>query len=185
MWKSALYVHAQRTVCTTQLSKVNIVIGVVLGEVLVARVVPLVVDAVIGLALSLIAHVVIVVLVVAIFNRIFLYGRCTLYKLLELQDLDWFVLVSGSIVLPGGMLVRTLKKKRFRTSATTRTKEYKPHICTIRKPFFPPNISSDAQTKRTRRRFLTRETNDGKSPAVRQEMCRLEILGMCRPLEQR
>ena len=59
--------------------EVNIVIGVVLGEVLVARVVPLVVDAVIGLTLSLIAHVVIVVFVVAIFNRIFLYGRYTLY----------------------------------------------------------------------------------------------------------
>ena len=59
--------------------EVNIVIGVVLGEVLVARVVPLGVDAVIGLTLSLIAHVVIVVFVVAIFNRIFLYGRYTLY----------------------------------------------------------------------------------------------------------
>ena len=57
--------------------EVNIVIGVVLGEVLVARVVPLV-DAVIGLALSLIAHVV-VVFVVAILQRIFLYGRYTLY----------------------------------------------------------------------------------------------------------
>ena len=52
---------------------------VVLGEVLVARVVPLVVDAVIDLTLSLIAHVVIVVFVVAILNRIFLYGRYTLY----------------------------------------------------------------------------------------------------------
>ena len=59
--------------------EVNIVIGVVLGEVLVARVVPLVVDAVIGLTLGLIAHVVIVVFVEAIFNRIFLYGRYTLY----------------------------------------------------------------------------------------------------------
>ena len=60
--------------------EVNIVIGVVLGEVLVARVVPLVVDAVIGLTLGLIAHVVIVVFVVAIFHRIFLYGRYTLYR---------------------------------------------------------------------------------------------------------
>ena len=59
--------------------EVNVVIGVVLGEVLVARVVPLVVDAVVGLTLSLIAHVGIVVFVVAIFNRIFLYGRYTLY----------------------------------------------------------------------------------------------------------
>ena len=59
--------HAQRTVCTTQLSEVNIVIGVVLGEVLVARVDPLVVDAVIGL--------------VSILHRIFLYGRYTLYTL--------------------------------------------------------------------------------------------------------
>ena len=33
--------HAQRTVCTTQLVEVNVVIGVVLGEVLVARVVHL------------------------------------------------------------------------------------------------------------------------------------------------
>ena len=41
---------------------------------------PPVVDAVIGLTLGLIAHVVIVVFVVAIFNRIFLYGRKTLYR---------------------------------------------------------------------------------------------------------
>ena len=60
--------------------EVNIVIGVVFGEVLIERVVPLVVDAVIGLTLALIAHVVIVVFVVAIFNRIFLYGRYTLYR---------------------------------------------------------------------------------------------------------
>ena len=60
--------------------EVNIVIGVVLGEVHVARVVPLVVDAVIGLTLGLIAHVVVVVVfVVAFLNRIFLYGRYTLY----------------------------------------------------------------------------------------------------------
>ena len=58
--------------------EVNIVIDVVLGEVLVARV-PLVVDAVIGLTLGLTAHVVIVIFVVAIFNRIFLYVRYTLY----------------------------------------------------------------------------------------------------------
>ena len=60
--------------------EVNIVIGVVLGEVLVAHVVPLVVDAVIGLTLGLIAHVVIVVFVEAMFKRIFLYGRYTLYR---------------------------------------------------------------------------------------------------------
>ena len=63
---------------------VNVVIGVlvVLSELhVIVRVVPLVVDAVVGLTLSLIAHVVIVVFVVAIFNRIFLYGRCTLYTL--------------------------------------------------------------------------------------------------------
>ena len=56
--------------------EVNIVIGVVL----VARVVPVVVDAVICLTVGLIAHVVIVVFVVAIINRIFLYGRYTLYS---------------------------------------------------------------------------------------------------------
>ena len=65
--------HAQRTVCTTQLSRSTI--GVVLGEVLVARVVPLVVDAVIGLALSQIAHVDIVVFVVAILQRNFCFWR--------------------------------------------------------------------------------------------------------------
>ena len=79
VWKSALYVHAQRTGVHHAIVEVNIVIGVVLGEVLVARVVPLVVDAVIGLALGLIAHVVIVVFVVAIVHRIFLYGRFALY----------------------------------------------------------------------------------------------------------
>ena len=60
--------------------EVNIVIGVVHGEVLVARVVPLVVDAVIGLILGLIAHVVIGIFVVAMFDRIFLYGRYTVYR---------------------------------------------------------------------------------------------------------
>ena len=63
--------------------EVNIVIGVVLGEVhVVVRVhVPLVVcdDAVVGLTLGLIAHVVIVVFVVAIFHRILLYWRYTVY----------------------------------------------------------------------------------------------------------
>ena len=60
--------------------EVNIVIGVVLGELhVVARVVPLVVDAVVGLALGLIAYVIVVVFVLAILNRIFLYGRYTLY----------------------------------------------------------------------------------------------------------
>ena len=63
--------------------EINIVIGVVLGEVhVVVRVhVPLVVydDAVIELTLDHIALVVIVVFVVAIFHRIFLYGRYTVY----------------------------------------------------------------------------------------------------------
>ena len=63
--------------------EVNIVIGVVLGELhVVVRVhIPLVVcdDAVVRRTLVLIALVVIVVFVVAIFNRILLYGRYTLY----------------------------------------------------------------------------------------------------------
>ena len=71
--------HAQRTVCTTQLSRSTSSLVSLLGEVLVAHVVPLC-DAVIGLALSLIAHVVIVVFVVAILHRICLYGRKTLYR---------------------------------------------------------------------------------------------------------
>ena len=51
------------------------------GDVHVARVVvSLVVHAVVGLTLGLIAHVVVVVFVVAIFHRIFLYGRYTLYS---------------------------------------------------------------------------------------------------------
>ena len=64
--------------------EVNIVIGVVLGELhVVVRVhAPLVVcdDAVIDLTLVLIALVVIVVFVVAIFHRILLYGRYTVYR---------------------------------------------------------------------------------------------------------
>ena len=68
--------------------EVNIVIGVVLGEVLVARVVPLVVDAVVGLTLGLIAHVVIVVFVVAFFlNKIFLYGRFSLYSIRRIKHI--------------------------------------------------------------------------------------------------
>ena len=64
--------------------EVNIVIGVVLGELhVVVRVhIPLVVvcdEAVVRRTLGLIALVVIVVFVVAIFNKIFLYGRYTLY----------------------------------------------------------------------------------------------------------
>ena len=62
--------------------EVNIVIGVVLGEVLVivrVHVIPLCDDAVVGLTLGLIALVVIVVFVVAIFHRILLSGRYTLY----------------------------------------------------------------------------------------------------------
>ena len=67
-----------------EIVEVNIVIGVVLGELhVVVRVhVPLVVvcdEAVIGLTLGLIALVVIVVFVVAIFHRILLYWRYTVY----------------------------------------------------------------------------------------------------------
>ena len=72
VWKSALYVHAQRTVCTTQLSKsTSSLVSCLVSEVhVVVRVhVPLVVDAVIDLTLSLIALVVIVVFVVAIFIK--------------------------------------------------------------------------------------------------------------------
>ena len=57
--------HAQRTVCTTQLSRSTSSLVSCLVRV------PLVVDAVIGLTLGLIAHVVIVVFVVAILRRIF------------------------------------------------------------------------------------------------------------------
>ena len=74
--------HAQRSVHHA-IVEVNIVIGVVLGELhVVVRVhVPLVVcdDAAIDLTLVLIALVVIVVFVVAIFNRILLYWRYTVY----------------------------------------------------------------------------------------------------------
>ena len=62
--------------------EVNIVIGVVLGEVHVdvrVHVIPLCDDAVVGLTLGLIAHVVIVVFVVAVFHRILLYWRYTVY----------------------------------------------------------------------------------------------------------
>ena len=61
---------------------VNVVIGVVLGELHVVRVVPVVVvcdEAVVRRTLGLIALVVIVVFVVAIFHRILLYGRYTVY----------------------------------------------------------------------------------------------------------
>ena len=64
--------------------EVSIVIGVVLGELhVVVRVVPLVVcdEAVVRRTLVLIALVVIVVFVVAIFHRILLCGRYTLYTL--------------------------------------------------------------------------------------------------------
>ena len=75
MWKSAAHDVHHASVC------VNVVIGVVLGEehVVVRVHVPLVVDAVVGLTLGLIAHVVIVVFVVAIFHRILLYWRYTVY----------------------------------------------------------------------------------------------------------
>ena len=64
---------------------VNVVIGVLVVhcELLVVRVVPLVVvcdDAVVRRTLGLIALVEIVVFVVAIFHRILLYGRNTLYS---------------------------------------------------------------------------------------------------------
>ena len=80
--KSARYVRAQRTMCTTQASVMNVVIGVlvVLCELHVTRVVSLVVDAVVGLTLGLIALVV-VVFVVAILHRIFCLRRKTLYTL--------------------------------------------------------------------------------------------------------
>ena len=75
-------VHAQRTVCTMQLSKTtSSLVSCLLVKCFVARVVPLVVDAVIGLALGLIAHVVIVVFVVATLHRIFLFGKYTLHKI--------------------------------------------------------------------------------------------------------
>ena len=66
--------------------EVNIVIGVVLGELhVVVRVhVPLAVvcdEAVVRRTLGLIPLVVIVVFVVAIFQRVLLYGRYTLYML--------------------------------------------------------------------------------------------------------
>ena len=62
----------------------NVVIGVLvvlceLHEIVRVHVIPLCDDAVIGLTLSLIAHVVVVVFVVAVFHRILLYGRYTLY----------------------------------------------------------------------------------------------------------
>ena len=71
--------HAQRTVCTTQLSRSTSSLVSCLVRCLLRVLFHFVVDAVIGLTLSLIAHVVIVVFVVAILNRIFLYGRYTLY----------------------------------------------------------------------------------------------------------
>ena len=69
--------------------------------------------------------------------------------------------------------VRTLKK-RFRTSATTRTQEYKAHICTITKPFsLLQTLRLDTKTKRTRRRTI-----DGKSQAARKTICAdLKCLG--------
>ena len=70
-------------------------------------------------------------------------------------------------------------QKRFRTSATTRTQEYKAHICTITKPFsLLQTLPLDTKTKRTRRRFLTRRTIDGKSLAARKNFCAdLKYLG--------
>ena len=65
---------------------VNVVIGVLvvhceLHVVVGVHVIPLYDDAVIGLTLGLIALVDVVVFVVAIFQRILLYGRYTLYKI--------------------------------------------------------------------------------------------------------
>ena len=76
---SAHHVH-HASVC------VNVVIGVLVAHCELhvdvrVHVIPLVVcdDAVVDLTLGLIALVVIVVFVVAIFHRILLYGRYTLY----------------------------------------------------------------------------------------------------------
>ena len=88
VWISALYVHAQRTMCHAIVG-VNVVIGVLVVHCelyVFVRVVPLVVDAAIGLTLVLIALVVIVVFVAAIFHRILLYGRCTVYTF---HRLNW------------------------------------------------------------------------------------------------
>ena len=77
--------------------EVNIVIGVVLGELHVVvrvHVIPLVVvcdEAVIGLTLGLIALVVIVVFVVAIFHRILLYWRYTVYTPVGDSELRWLL----------------------------------------------------------------------------------------------
>ena len=63
---------------------VNVVIGVLVVHCELhvdvrVHVIPLCDDAVVGLTLGLITLVVIVVFVVAIFNRILLYGRYTVY----------------------------------------------------------------------------------------------------------
>ena len=65
---------------------VNVVIGVFvlhceLHVDVRVHVIPLVVDAVVGLTLGLIALVVIIVFVVAIFHRILLYWRYTVYRI--------------------------------------------------------------------------------------------------------
>ena len=77
----AVSVHVRHASVEVQVQCVNVVIGVVLGELLVVRVVPIVVcdDAVVRRTLGLIALVVVVVFVVAIFNRILLYWRYTVY----------------------------------------------------------------------------------------------------------
>ena len=79
--RTASSVHVRHASVEVQVQCVNVVIGAVHCELLVVRVVPVVVcdDAVVRRTLGLIAHVVIVVFVVAIFNKIFLYGRYTLY----------------------------------------------------------------------------------------------------------
>ena len=87
--------HAQRTVCTTQLSRSTSSLVSCSGDVLVARVVPLVVDAVIGLALSLIAHVVVVVFVVAILHRIFCMGD--ILFTVSATEFSLVVVVSASV----------------------------------------------------------------------------------------
>ena len=95
--------------------EVNIVIGVVLG-----------------LTLGLIAHVVIVVFVVAIFNRIFLYGRCTLYRRrvpsLMLLKKEWVLHVLRLILGGDGFLIVTAARK----SARSRIGAFLPDLFNVR-----------------------------------------------------
>ena len=81
VWNSARYVQAQRMMCTTQ-SSVGVL--VVHCELHVVRVVPVVVcnDAVVRRTLGLIAFV------VAIFQRILLYWRYSIYSTRG-QEMMW------------------------------------------------------------------------------------------------